>query len=155
MFSNIGLRSGCHQVKIMDEDVHETSFRLRRYLDKCVLVFLDDILTYSRDEEELVEQSRLVLKLLKKHKLYAKLSRCDFYENRIHYLGHTTSDKGISIDPKNIKAIMSWPAPRKMKDVRYFVGLARYCRKFIERYSASKMEPMYRPRRPSCECVVP
>ena len=139
MFSNIGLRSGYHQVKIMDEDVHETSFRLRRYLDKCVLVFLDDILTYSRDEEELVEQLMMIFKLLRKHKWYAELSNNDFYEDIIHYLGHIILDKGISIDPKKIEAIMSCPAQRKMTDVISFVGFAGYCKKFIEGYSTGGM----------------
>ena len=83
------------------------------------------------------------------------MSRCDFYEDIIHYLGHIILDKGISVDPKNIEDLMSWPAPRKMTDVRSFVGLAGNCRKFTEGYSAGKVDPMYRLRRPSCELVVP
>ena len=124
-------------------------------MDKFVLVFLDDILTYSKDEEKHVEQLRLILKLLRKHQLYAKLSNYDFYEDGIHYLGHIISDKGISIDPANIEVIMSWPAPRKLTDLRYFVGLSGYCKRFIEGYSAGKAESMYKPRSPACELVDP
>ena len=146
VFPNIDLRSGYHQVRLKDEYIHKTTFRARygsyefvvvpfgftnalatsmclrnnvfsRYLDKFVLVFLDEILTYSKNEEEHVDQLRLVLKLLKKHQLYAKLSNYEFYEYGIHHLGHIISDKGISVDPKNIEAIMSWPTPRKLIDL--------------------------------------
>ena len=88
---------------------------LSKYLDMFVLVFPDGILIYSKNEEEHVEHLRLNLKLLRKHKLYERLRKCDFYKDRIHYLGHNISDKGISVDPENIEAIMSWPAPRKMQ----------------------------------------
>ena len=70
------------------------------------------------------------MKFLRKHKLCGNLSICNFYEYRIHYLGHIISDKGISVDPKKIEGMMSWPAPRKLIDVRYFVGLAGYCKRF-------------------------
>ena len=90
------------------------------------------------------------LELLRKHKLYAKLIRCDFYEDKIHYLGHIISDKGISIDHEKIEVVMSWPSPRKMTDVRYFVRLAEYCRGFTKGCSTGKVEPMYRLRRHVC-----
>ena len=83
------------------------------------------------------------------------MSNYDFYEDRIHYLGHIISDKGIYVDLENIEAIMSWPAPRKLTDVRSFVGLAGYCRRFTEGNSAGEVESMYRLRNPSCELVVP
>ena len=95
-----------------------------RYLDKFVLVFLDDILIYSKNEEEHEEHLRLTLQLLREHHLYAKLSKCDFYIDRIHYLGHIISDEGISVDPEKIEAIMNWLTPRNVSDVRYFMGLA-------------------------------
>ena len=91
---------------------------LSKYMDKFVLVFLDGILIYSKNEEEHVEHLRMTLKLLRKHKLYAGLSKCDFYN-----LGHIISDKGIFVDPENIEALMSCPTPIKLTDVRYFVGL--------------------------------
>ena len=103
----------------------------RRYLEKFILVFLDDILIYSKNEEEHEEHLRLVLQVLKEH----KLSKGDFYKYRIHYLGHIISDEGISIDPKMIEAIMNWPTPRNVTDVRSFMGLARYYRRFIEGFS--------------------
>ena len=70
-------------------------------------------------------------------------------------MGHIISDKGISVDPKKIEAVMSWPAPRKLTIVRSFVGLAGYCKKFTEGYSADKVEPIYKLRKPACELVVP
>ena len=106
-----------------------------KYLDKFVLVFLDGILIYSKNEEEHEEHFRLTLQLLREHHFYAKLSKCDFYKDRIHYLGHIISDEGISVDPKKIKPIMNWPNPRNVIDVRYFMGLARYYRRFIEGFS--------------------
>ena len=84
-----------------------------RYLDKFVLVFLDYILIYSKNEEEHEEHLRLNLNLLRENKLYAKLIKCDFYNDRIHYLGHIISNKEIYVDPEKIEAIMSWLAPRR------------------------------------------
>ena len=78
-----------------------------KYLDKFVLIFLDDILIYYKNEEEHEENMRLTLQLPREHNLYAKFSRCDFYEDRIHYLGHIISDKGISVDPEKIEAIIN------------------------------------------------
>ena len=72
------------------------------------------------------------------HKLYARLSKYDFYEDRIHHLGHIISDRGISVDPEKIEAMMNWPTPRKLTDVRSFVGLAGYCRRFTKEDFASK-----------------
>ena len=83
----------------------------RRYLDKFVLVFLDDIHVYSKNEKEHEEHLRLALNLLREHQLYAKLSKCDFYKYKIHYLGHIISNEVIYVDPKNIEAIMNWPTP--------------------------------------------
>ena len=106
-----------------------------RYLDKFVLVFLDDILIYSKNEEEHEEHLRMVLKLLREHKLYAKLRKCDLYKDRIHYLGHIISYEGISVNPIKIEAIMKCPTPRNRTDVRYFMGLARYYKRFTEGFS--------------------
>ena len=102
-----------------------------------------------------MEHLTLTLKLLRKHKLYARLRKCDFYKYRIHYLGHSISNEGISVDPEKIEAIMSWPAPRKVTDVRSFMGLLGYYRRFIEGYSTSKYESMYRLRNLACELIVP
>ena len=104
-------------------------------MDKFVLVFLDDILVYSKNEEEHEEHLRLTLSLLREHQLYAKLSKCDFYRDKIQYLGHIISEEGISMDPEKIEAIMNWPTPRNVTDVRSFMGLAGYYRRFIEGFS--------------------
>ena len=105
-----------------------------RYLDKFFLVFLDDILIYSKNEEEHEDHLRLTLQLLREHQLYAKLSKCDFYRDIIRYLGHIISEEGISVDPEKIEAIMNWPTPL-VTDVRSFMGLAGYYRRFIEGFS--------------------
>ena len=101
-------------------------------LDKFFLVFLYEILVYSKNEEEHEEHLRLTLQLLREHQLYAKLRKCDFYSDRIQYLGHIISEGGISVEPEKIEAIMNWPTPRNVMDVRSFMGLVGYYRRFIE-----------------------
>ena len=77
----------------------------------------------------------MALKLLREHKLYPKFRKCDFYKDQIHYLGHIISDGGICVEPENIDTIMNWPNPRNVTDVRCFMGLARYYKRFIEGFS--------------------
>jgi hypothetical protein len=101
-------------------------------LDNFVSVFLDDILIYLKSEEEHEKHLRMVLQVLREHQLYAKLSKCSFYQRQIHYLGHIISREGIDVDLENIKAIEEWPTPRNLAEVRSFMGLASYYRKFIE-----------------------
>jgi len=91
-----------------------------------VLVLLDDILIYSKDEEEHAEHLRIVLQILREHQLYPKLSKCDFYQKKIQYLGHVISEDGISVDPEKIEAIVYWRTPKNMTDVRSFMGLTGY-----------------------------
>ena len=100
-----------------------------------VLVFFDEILVYSKNEEEHEEHLRLTLQLLKEHQLYAKVRKCDFYRDRIQYLGHIISEEGISMDPENIESIMNWPTPRNVTYVRSFMGLVGYYRTFIKGFS--------------------
>jgi hypothetical protein len=107
----------------------------RNYLDKFVIVFLDDILVYFKSEEEHEHHLRLVLHVLREHHLYSKLSKCSFYQEKIHYLGHIISKQGIAVDPKNIEAIRGWPTPTKVSEVIYFMGLYGYYRIFIEGFS--------------------
>ncbi|GJU99087.1 reverse transcriptase domain-containing protein [Tanacetum coccineum] len=107
----------------------------RPYLDKFVIVFIDDILIYSKTQEEHVEHLRLVLELLKKEKLYAKFSKCEFWLREVQFLRHVINGNGIHVDPGKIEAVKNWKAPRTPTEVRSFLGLAGYYRRFIENFS--------------------
>ena len=96
-----------------------------RYLDKFVLVFIDDILVYSKNKEEHEEHLCIVLQELREHLLYAKFSKCNFYKPQIQYLGHIISETGISMDSKKIKSIKYWTTPTNVTEIRSFLGLAR------------------------------
>jgi hypothetical protein len=164
IFSKIDLRSRYHQVRIKDEDISKTAFRtryghyeftvvpfglsntpavfmclmngvFRNYLDKFVIFFLDDILVYYKIEEEHEQHLRMVFQVLREHQQYAKLSKCSFYQRQIHYLGHIISEEGIVVDPEKVQAIREWPAPRNVVEVRSFMGLAGYYRRFITEFS--------------------
>ena len=106
------------------------------YLDKFVVVFLDDILIYSKTEEEHAEHLRLVLETLREHQLYAKLSKCEFWLSEVAFLGHVVSAGGISVDPEKIQAILDWLSPTNVFEIRSFLGLAGYYRKFVEGFSS-------------------
>lgn len=108
---------------------------INKYLDKLVLVFMDDILVYSESEEEHREHLRIVLQNLKENQLYAKFSKCEFYIDKIQYLGHIISEQGLVIDPEKIKAISEWPVLTDVLTVRSFMGIAGYYRIFVERFS--------------------
>jgi hypothetical protein len=101
-------------------------------LDKFVLVFIDNILVYSKTEEEHEEHMRIVLQNLRKHKLYAKFDKCDFYQRKIEYLGHAIYEEGIAFDREKIRSIMEWPIPKDVVDIRSFMGITRYYHRFIE-----------------------
>ncbi|GJT08991.1 reverse transcriptase domain-containing protein [Tanacetum coccineum] len=163
-FSKIDLRSGYHQLRVHEDDIPKTAFRTRYghfeftvmpfgltnapaifmdlmnrvcrpYLDKFVIVFIDDILIYSKTQEEHVEHLRLVLELLKKEKLYAKFSKCEFWLREVQFLGHVINGNGIHVDPSKIEAVKNWKAPRTPTEVRSFLGLAGYYRRFIKNFS--------------------
>jgi hypothetical protein len=164
IFSKIDLRSGYHQMRINEEDINKTAFRtryghyeftvvlfglsntpvvfmclkngvFRDYLDKFVIVFLDDILVYSKSEEEHEKHLRMVLQVLINHHLYTKLSKCSFYQRQIHYLGHIISEEGIVVDPEKVDSIQEWSVPRNVAEVRYFMGLEGYYKRFIAEFS--------------------
>jgi hypothetical protein len=164
IFSKIDLRLGYHQVRIKGEDVHKIAFRTRyghyefvvvpfgltnspatfmclmnnvlnKFLDKFVLVFIDDILIYSKNRKEHDEHLILVLQVLREHQLYAKFNKCEFFKKQIHYLGHVLSEEGVAIDLDKIRSIMEWPTPTDVSDIRSFMGLARYYRRFIKGFS--------------------
>jgi len=108
---------------------------LRPYLDKFVIVFIDDILVYSKNEEDHVEHLAAMLRLLRENQLYAKLSKCSFLHTEVHYLGHVVSKEGIAVYPKKIRAIMEWVAPKSVDEVIFFMGMAGYYRRFIRNFS--------------------
>ncbi|CAA0806248.1 Uncharacterized mitochondrial protein AtMg00860, partial [Striga hermonthica] len=164
VFSKIDLRSGYHQLKIKESDVSKTAFRTRYghyefvvmpfglsnapvvfmdlmncvfhpYLDRFIIVFIDDILVYSRDLEEHKEHLRIVLETLRREKLYAKFSKCEFWLDRVAFLGHIVTARGIEVDPGKIEAVSKWETPKNASDIRSFLGLAGYYRRFIEGFS--------------------
>jgi hypothetical protein len=164
VFSKTDLRSGYHQVRIKEEDISKTAFStryghyeftvvpfglsnapvvfmclmnsvFREYLDKFVIVFLDEIIIYSKSEEKHEHHLRMVLQVLREHQLHAKLSKCSFYQKQNHYLGHIISKDGIAVDPEKIEAIREWAVPKNVTEVISFMGLSRYYRIFIEEFS--------------------
>ena len=108
---------------------------MHKYLDKFVVVFIDDILIYSKTKEERKEHLKIVLQELREHQLFTKFSKCDFFKDKILYLGHVVPKEGISVDPEKIRAIEDWSAPKDVTDVRYFMGITGYYRRFIEGFS--------------------
>ena len=164
VFSKIDLRSGYYQLRVKDIDVPKTTFRtryghyeflvmpfgltnaptafmdlmnrvFRPYLDQFVVVFIDDILVYSRDEQEHEQHLKIVLQTLREKKLYAKLSKCDFWLKEISFLGHIVSAEGIRVDPVKIEAVVNWKPPQSVTEVRSFLGLAGYYRRFVKGFS--------------------
>ncbi|GJV81636.1 putative reverse transcriptase domain-containing protein [Tanacetum coccineum] len=156
--------SGYHQLRVREEDIPKTAFRTRYghyefqvmsfgltnapavfmdlmnrvckpYLDKFVIVFIDDILIYSKSKKEHEEHLRQILKLLKKEELYAKFSKCEFWISRVQFLGHVIDCRGIHVDPAKIESIKDWASPKTPTEIRQFLGLAGYYRRFIEGFS--------------------
>ena len=107
----------------------------RPYLDRFVIVFIDDILVYSRTKEDHNRHLKLVLELLKEQKLYAKFTKCEFWIREVHFLGHVIGERGIHVDPAKIEAIKKWEAPKTPTEIRQFLGLPGYYRRFIENFS--------------------
>jgi hypothetical protein len=165
VFSKIDLRTGYHQLKIRATDIPKIAFTTRyrlyeytvmyfgltnapayfmnlmnkvfmKFLDKFVVVFIDDILIYSKSEEEHATHLRLILETLREHQLYAKFSKCEFWLKEVGFLGHVLSAGGVSVDPKKIKSVMEWEAPTTQTKVRGFLRLAGYYRKFVEGFSS-------------------
>jgi hypothetical protein len=164
VFSKIDLRSGYHQLKIRTEDIPKTTFTTRyglyeflvmsfgltnaptyfmnlmnkvfmEYLDQFVVVFIDDILVYSQNEETHEDHLRLVLQKLHCNQLYTKFSKCDFWLKEVTFLGHIITDEGIKVDPSKISEILNWKQPTDVSKIRSFLGLAGYYRRFIKGFS--------------------
>ena len=160
LFSKLDLRSGYNQVRVADGDIEKTAFGTRygsyefcvlpfgltnapatfmrlmntifeSDLDKFVQVFLDDILIFSSDMNEHLRNLRAVLTTLRKHQLFAKLSKCEFGLSSVTYLGHVVSDDGIATDPEKVESVKKWPTPKNVHEVRQFLGLAGYYQRFI------------------------
>ncbi|GJZ71041.1 putative reverse transcriptase domain-containing protein, partial [Tanacetum coccineum] len=164
VYSKIDLRSGYHQLRVREEDIPKTAFRTRYghyefqvmpfgltnapavfmdlmnrvckpYLDKFVIVFIDDILIYSKSKQEHEEHLKIILELLKKEELYAKFSKCEFWIPKVQFLGHVIDSEGIHVDPAKIESIKDWTSPKSPTEIRQFLGLAGYYRRFIEGFS--------------------
>ena len=164
VFSKIDLRSGYYQLRVKEDDVPKTTFRtryghyeflvmpfgltnasaafmdlmnrvFRPYLDQFVVVFIDDILVYSKDAQEHEHHLRIVLQTLRENQLFAKLSKCDFWLKEVSFLGHIVSAEGIIVDPVKIEAIVNWKPPRNVTEVRSFLGLVGYYRRFVQGFS--------------------
>jgi hypothetical protein len=164
VFSKIDLRSGYHQLKIRAIDIPKTTFITRyglyeytvmsfgltnapayfmylmnnvfmEYLDKFVVVFIDDILIFSQNEADHDEHLRVVLWKLREHQLYAKLSKCKFWLKEVSFLGHIISEGGIFVDPSKVKDVLSWKTPQNVLDIRSFLRLEGYYRRFIKGFS--------------------
>ena len=164
VFSKIDLRSGYYQLKIRETDIPKTAFRTRYghyeflvmpfgltnapaafmdlmnrvfhpYLDKFVIVFIDDILVYSKDKEEHGEHLKIGLQTLRDRQLYAKFSKYEFWLEEVVFLGHVINKQGIHVDPKKVEAVVQWERPKNVTEIRSFLGLAGYYRRFVEDFS--------------------
>ncbi|GJT84708.1 putative reverse transcriptase domain-containing protein [Tanacetum coccineum] len=129
------LRSGYHQLRVREEDIPKTAFRMRPYLDKFIIVFIDDILIYSKSKEEHEVHLKLMLELLEKEKLFRKFLKCEFWLQEVHFLGHVVNSEGIHVDPSKIEAVKNWKPPKTPTEIRSFLGLAGYYRRFIANFS--------------------
>jgi hypothetical protein len=105
------------------------------YLDKFVVVFIDDILVFSKKEEEHEEHLRLVLEKLREHKLYGKFSKCEFWLKEVAFLGHVLSEGAVFVNLGKVKDVLDWEPPQNVSDIRSFLGLASYYRRFIKDFS--------------------
>ena len=105
------------------------------YLDKFIVIFIDDIPVYSGIEEEHEEHLRTILQTLKEHQSYAKFSKCEFWLEKVTFLGHIISKNGLEVDPEKVEAVQNWNRPGTITKIRSFLGLAEYYRKFIQNFS--------------------
>ncbi|WMV30893.1 hypothetical protein MTR67_024278 [Solanum verrucosum] len=165
VFSKIDLRSGYHQLKVSAKDIPKTTFQIRYchyeflvmsfeltnapttfmalmngefrlYLDSFVIIFIDNILIYSRSKEEHEHHLRIVLGIAKEKKFYAKFSKCEIWLSSVALVGHVVSKEGIMVDPKKIEAVGDWVRPVSITEIRSFLGVVGYYRRFVEGFSS-------------------
>jgi hypothetical protein len=105
------------------------------YLDKFVIVFIDDILIYSKNKEDHAKHLRIALQVLKEHQLYAKFSKCEFWLDQVEFLGHVISKEGIAVNPSKVQSVLDWQAPTNVKEIRGFLEMVGYYQRFIEGFS--------------------
>ncbi|GKE27061.1 putative nucleotidyltransferase, ribonuclease H, partial [Tanacetum coccineum] len=133
-FSKIDLRSGYHQLRVHEEDILKTAFRTRyRHFEFTVMPFGLTNAPATKEDHEV--HLKLVLELLKKERLYAKFSKCEFWLQEVHFLGHVVNHNGIHVDPSKIEAVKNWKAPTTPSEIRSFLGLAGYYQRFIANFS--------------------
>ena len=111
------------------------NFIFNAYTNDFVLVYLDDILVFSKNKEDHAKHLRLVLDKLREHKFYAKFSKCEFWLKEVGFLGHVISGEGIAMDPAKVDTVTSWESPTTVGEIRSFLGLAGYYRRFVENFS--------------------
>lgn len=165
IFSKIDLRSGYHQIRMRPGDEWKTAFKTRDglyewmvmpfglsnapstfmrlmnhifkpFIGRFVVVYFDDILVFSKSEEQHLEHLHQIFSTLREQKLYANLKKCKFFSDNLVFLGYVVSKEGIKMDPSKVAAILDWPTPKSLHEIRSFHGLASFYRRFIRGFSS-------------------